>query len=193
MKSRHLAEIIYIVSLYIAWLFYWSNSDYFCIQWQKSRFSSSSSSSFVLHQMWIQRGSVIAMTIISAPQLWCVTLRSLSCVLTQSRLPGLQPAVLQRQCIIESRVKIASGKLFSVAILYQGEVGRTDESRAPDLTISRSETSSPEAKSFVCVGEYQHEQGTPAGDFTTGTCLGNCWMRRGNKLQEVPNSQTVMS
>lgn len=101
------------------------------------------------------------MAIISALELWCVTLHSLSCVLSQSRLPVLQPGVLQRQSVIESRVKIASSKLFSVAILYRG-VGCTDESRAPDLTISRSETPLPEAKFFVCVGEYQHEQGTPA-------------------------------
>lgn len=114
----------------------------------------------------------ITMAIISALELWCVTLHSLSCVLTQSRLPVLQPAVLQRQSVIESRVKIASRKLFSVAILYRGGVGCTDESRAPDLTISRSETPPPEAKFFVCVGEYQHEQGTPAGGFTTGTASG---------------------
>lgn len=111
------------------------------------------------------------MAVISALEPRCVTLHSLSCVLTQSRLPVLQPPDLQRQSIIESRVKIASRKLFGMAILYRG-VGCTDESRAPDLTIGRAETPLPEAKFSVCVGEYQHEQGTPAGGFTTGTASG---------------------
>lgn len=53
----------------------------------------------------------------------------------------------KKQNIIESRVKITSRKLSGIAILPENKcMFARDESRAPDLTISGSESPPPEAE-----------------------------------------------